>query len=84
MPFGLQIRVCNSICESSAPEEKNLRSAMETDLDDYTVIKEGEAEVLMHKKNQVFFNKAQVFIFAFVFVHIGFELLQRFFLFGEN
>ncbi|KAG7575680.1 S-adenosyl-L-methionine-dependent methyltransferase [Arabidopsis thaliana x Arabidopsis arenosa] len=33
---------------------------METDLNDYTVIKEGEAEILMHKKNQVFFNKAQV------------------------
>ncbi|KAJ0261013.1 hypothetical protein HA466_0042170 [Hirschfeldia incana] len=33
---------------------------MEIDLDDYTVIKEGEAEILMHKKNQVFFNKAQV------------------------
>ncbi|KAL1211377.1 tRNA (guanine(26)-N(2))-dimethyltransferase 2 [Cardamine amara subsp. amara] len=33
---------------------------METDLNDYTVVKEGEAEILMHKKNQVFFNKAQV------------------------
>nr|ABD96899.1 hypothetical protein [Tarenaya spinosa] len=33
---------------------------METDLSDYTVVKEGEAEILMHKKNQVFFNKAQV------------------------
>lgn len=45
---------------------------METDLNDYTVIKEGEAEILMHKKNQVFFNKAQVFIVAFLFVNIGF------------
>lgn len=34
--------------------------AMESDLNDYTVIKEGEAEILLHKKNQVFFNKAQV------------------------
>ncbi|CAA7038588.1 unnamed protein product [Microthlaspi erraticum] len=33
---------------------------METDPNDYTVIKEGEAEILLHKKNQVFFNKAQV------------------------
>ncbi|KAF8096848.1 hypothetical protein N665_0299s0012 [Sinapis alba] len=33
---------------------------MESDLSDYTVIKEGEAEILLHKKNQVFFNKAQV------------------------
>uniref|UniRef100_M4CWS5 tRNA (guanine(26)-N(2))-dimethyltransferase n=1 Tax=Brassica campestris TaxID=3711 RepID=M4CWS5_BRACM len=31
-----------------------------TDLNDYTVIKEGEAEILMHNKNKVFFNKAQV------------------------
>lgn len=38
---------------------------METDLNDYTVIKEGEAEILMHKKNQVFFNKAQVSKFLF-------------------
>ncbi|KZV51614.1 putative tRNA (guanine(26)-N(2))-dimethyltransferase 2 [Dorcoceras hygrometricum] len=29
-------------------------------LDDFTVIKEGKAEILMHTKNQVFFNKAQV------------------------
>lgn len=62
-PFGLlQIRVVNSVPESSAPKEKCLRSAMETtDLNDYTVIKEGEAEILMHNKNKVFFNKAQVF-----------------------
>ncbi|XP_076941810.1 tRNA (guanine(26)-N(2))-dimethyltransferase 2-like [Bidens hawaiensis] len=30
------------------------------DLTGYTVIKEGEAEILMHKKNEVFYNKAQV------------------------
>ncbi|KAL8199399.1 hypothetical protein R6Q57_012967 [Mikania cordata] len=30
------------------------------DLSDYTIIKEGEAEILMHKKNEVFYNKAQV------------------------
>lgn len=33
---------------------------MATDLNDYTIIKEGEAEILMHAKNQVFFNKTQV------------------------
>ncbi|KAJ6364737.1 hypothetical protein OIU76_029660 [Salix suchowensis] len=33
---------------------------MAEDLQDYTVIKEGEAEILMNVKNQVFFNKAQV------------------------
>ncbi|KAH6830312.1 hypothetical protein C2S53_007478 [Perilla frutescens var. hirtella] len=30
------------------------------DINDYTVIKEGEAEILMHVKNEVFYNKAQV------------------------
>ncbi|KAM1296905.1 hypothetical protein ACFX2I_023696 [Malus domestica] len=33
---------------------------MTTDLSDYAVIKEGEAEILMHAKNQVFYNKTQV------------------------
>nr|GEY46045.1 probable tRNA (guanine(26)-N(2))-dimethyltransferase 1 [Tanacetum cinerariifolium] len=30
------------------------------DLNDYTIIKEGEVEILMHAKNQVFYNKALV------------------------
>ncbi|KAG0481349.1 hypothetical protein HPP92_011876 [Vanilla planifolia] len=30
------------------------------ELNDYTIIKEGEAEILMHSSNTVFFNKAQV------------------------
>ncbi|KAL9381091.1 hypothetical protein Peur_026748 [Populus x canadensis] len=30
------------------------------DLEDYTIIKEGEAEILMNVKNQVFYNKTQV------------------------
>ncbi|KAF5758749.1 hypothetical protein HanXRQr2_Chr16g0732891 [Helianthus annuus] len=29
------------------------------DLNDYTIIKEGEAEILMHTKNEVFYNKTQ-------------------------
>ncbi|KAI9120831.1 hypothetical protein K1719_007864 [Acacia pycnantha] len=33
---------------------------MAADLSDYTIIKEGEAEILMHAKNEVFFNKTQV------------------------
>ncbi|CAB4274748.1 unnamed protein product [Prunus armeniaca] len=33
---------------------------MTTDLSDYAIIKEGEAEILMHAKNQVFYNKTQV------------------------
>ena len=89
-PFGLlQIRVVNSVPESSALKEKCLRSAMETtDLNDYTVIKEGEAEILMHNKNKVFLNKAQVSCplpssFFFLLL-IGFNLLQRFFFFDDN
>lgn len=31
-----------------------------TDPNDYVIIKEGEAEILMHTKNEVFYNKAQV------------------------
>ncbi|KVH92665.1 tRNA (guanine(26)-N(2))-dimethyltransferase [Cynara cardunculus var. scolymus] len=30
------------------------------DLNDFTIIKEGEAEILMHAKNEVFYNKTQV------------------------
>ncbi|KAF3444911.1 hypothetical protein FNV43_RR14604 [Rhamnella rubrinervis] len=33
---------------------------MSTDLNDFTIIKEGDAEILMHAKNEVFFNKTQV------------------------
>lgn len=33
---------------------------MTTDLSEFTIIKEGEAEILMHAKNEVFFNKTQV------------------------
>ncbi|CAL9014206.1 unnamed protein product [Prunus brigantina] len=33
---------------------------MTTDISDYAIIKEGEAEILMHAKNQVFYNKTQV------------------------
>ncbi|KAK8995493.1 hypothetical protein V6N11_075766 [Hibiscus sabdariffa] len=33
---------------------------MSMDLNDYTVIKEGEAEILMHAENEVFYNKTQV------------------------
>ncbi|KAJ9683052.1 hypothetical protein PVL29_018865 [Vitis rotundifolia] len=33
---------------------------MSIDLSDYSIIKEGEAEILMHAKNEVFYNKTQV------------------------
>ncbi|KAL5705982.1 methylamine--glutamate N-methyltransferase [Ranunculus cassubicifolius] len=39
---------------------QNSNQTMLTDPYDYTIIKEGEAEILMHAKNQVFYNKAQV------------------------
>ncbi|XP_075514608.1 tRNA (guanine(26)-N(2))-dimethyltransferase 1-like [Primulina tabacum] len=42
-------------------EKHNGAPAVEQfDLNDFIVIKEGKAEILMHTKNQVFFNKAQV------------------------
>ncbi|XP_073293965.1 tRNA (guanine(26)-N(2))-dimethyltransferase 1-like [Primulina huaijiensis] len=42
-------------------EKHNGAPAVEQfDLNDFTVIKEGKAEILMHTKNKVFFNKAQV------------------------
>ncbi|CAI0433172.1 unnamed protein product [Linum tenue] len=36
------------------------REAMAAELDELTVVKEGEAEILMHAKNEVFYNKTQV------------------------
>ncbi|KAL6553069.1 hypothetical protein OROGR_006911 [Orobanche gracilis] len=44
-------------------EDKHHTGAPEVapfDLNDFTVIKEGEAEILMHVKNEVFYNKTQV------------------------
>ncbi|GER49286.1 tRNA (guanine(26)-N(2))-dimethyltransferase [Striga asiatica] len=44
-------------------EEQHHASAPEAapfDLNDFTIIKEGEAEILMHVKNEVFYNKTQV------------------------
>ena len=37
-----------------------MAETMSSDLNDFTIIKEGEAEILMHAKNTVFFNKTQV------------------------
>lgn len=44
-------------------QQKETSKAASFDLNDYTVIKEGEAEILMHAKNEVFYNKTQVFHF---------------------
>ncbi|KAL6526314.1 hypothetical protein OROMI_029954 [Orobanche minor] len=49
--------------EKIRDEEEHHRGAPEVapfDLNDFTVIKEGEAEILMHVKNEVFYNKTQV------------------------
>ncbi|KAM0004918.1 putative tRNA (guanine(26)-N(2))-dimethyltransferase [Helianthus debilis subsp. tardiflorus] len=46
--------------EEASQEINNNTPQQPFDLNDYTIIKEGEAEILMHKKNQVFYNKAQV------------------------
>ncbi|XP_010257973.1 PREDICTED: probable tRNA (guanine(26)-N(2))-dimethyltransferase 2 [Nelumbo nucifera] len=41
-------------------QQKSSDKTMSTDPNDYTIIKEGEAEILMHAKNEVFYNKTQV------------------------
>ncbi|KAL6994114.1 methylamine--glutamate N-methyltransferase [Sarracenia purpurea var. burkii] len=46
--------------EKTGEEEKQGSKTMSSDLSDYTIIKEGEAEILMHAKNEVFYNKTQV------------------------
>ncbi|KAL6551629.1 hypothetical protein OROGR_007783 [Orobanche gracilis] len=48
--------------EKIRDEKEHHRCAPEVapfDLNDFTVIKEGEAEILMHVKNEVFYNKTQ-------------------------
>lgn len=50
----------------------------EDKLKGYTVIKEGEAEILMHSSNAVFYNKAQVMDFLL----FGLSSLLFFALFG--
>ncbi|KAK6928070.1 tRNA methyltransferase, Trm1 [Dillenia turbinata] len=41
-------------------EEKGKEKSMPIDLSEFSIIKEGEAEILMHAKNEVFYNKTQV------------------------
>ncbi|KAL8171512.1 hypothetical protein V2J09_023316 [Rumex salicifolius] len=38
----------------------DLKKTQPVDLNELTIIKEGEAEILLHKKNSVFYNKTQV------------------------
>ena len=77
-PFSVFKSLCTSSSSTCTEEEKkkieqtqdlflqDISKTMTTNLDDFTVVKEGEAEILMSKKNKVFFNKAQVII-KFVF-----------------
>ena len=48
-------------------QQKETSKAASLDLNDYTVIREGEAEILMHAKNEVFYNKTQVLHFPLSF-----------------
>ena len=53
-------------------EIEEIRGGAMEDLNDYTIIKEGEAEILMHAKNEVFYNKTQVknIFFQLFFIQI--------------
>lgn len=56
-------------------EKEEIGGSME-DVNDYTIIKEGEAEILMHAKNEVFYNKTQVqksFLFVIFLLKTGFS-----------
>ncbi|XP_059670475.1 tRNA (guanine(26)-N(2))-dimethyltransferase 1-like [Cornus florida] len=46
--------------EKTGEEEKQRTETVPSDLNDFTIIKEGEAEIIMHAKNEVFYNKTQV------------------------
>lgn len=47
--------------EEDKQQQEN-KAAASSDVSDYKIIKEGEAEILMIAKNEVFYNKAQVFL----------------------
>jgi len=51
--------------DGTIEEEHQANASTSVDFNDYTIIKEGEAEILMHRNNQVFFNKTQVCLLAF-------------------
>lgn len=46
--------------ETREGEKRQENKAASSDISDYKIIKEGEAEILMIAKNEVFYNKAQV------------------------
>ncbi|KAK7266617.1 hypothetical protein RIF29_19266 [Crotalaria pallida] len=60
-PLSLFAYSSSSVCTLQHNLNLILHNTMTTtDLSDYKIIKEGEAEILMHAKNEVFYNKAQV------------------------
>ncbi|XP_019428574.1 PREDICTED: probable tRNA (guanine(26)-N(2))-dimethyltransferase 2 [Lupinus angustifolius] len=63
-PFPLFNSYCSSffttLIHHLQQNQQFLHNITMTDLTDYKIIKEGEAEILMHAKNEVFYNKAQV------------------------
>jgi len=66
---------CSKTVERAEEKEHTLNlflhdigTTMSSDLNDYKIIKEGEAEILMHAKNEVFYNKTQVMKRAFLFI----------------
>lgn len=48
-----------------AGDNGNKQNGTSFDLNDFTIIKEGDAEILMHAKNEVFYNNSQVLLFSF-------------------
>ncbi|CAO2817305.1 unnamed protein product [Amaranthus hypochondriacus] len=66
-PFPPILKSLKPPFSSAIDREKNMGDLKEgsvekesVDFNDYIVIKEGEAEIIMHRNNEVFFNKAQV------------------------
>ncbi|XP_078436582.1 tRNA (guanine(26)-N(2))-dimethyltransferase 2-like [Wolffia australiana] len=48
------------ICSSLPGFSSDMGADEGSKLDEYTIVKEGEAEILMHRSNSVFYNKTQV------------------------
>lgn len=63
--------------EESVSMENEEQNGNSFDLNDYTIIKEGDAEILMHAKNEVFYNKTQVFYLLKLLALYSFLLLYN-------
>lgn len=53
-------------CSSSCRWANEMSKEFEEKLEGYTVIREGEAKILMNSNNSVFYNRAQVMIPLFL------------------